>query len=182
MNIKVEPGDTATVNSSMAASPPLQLSFNLGSKRPKDVQINNEDHVETKLVMYNQLSLQTREAPWYGLLVGTIMPHLRAIYSSASGNVKLDTYPQYELHYATDYTPDDLDKIRDPSWTPGHEKHERVSSTSSIPDWHKLMVITRTQALDTPEVQGQFSAEGKGKTSAEVDRLLDHGGCCSAPS
>ncbi|KDQ32420.1 hypothetical protein PLEOSDRAFT_154597 [Pleurotus ostreatus PC15] len=139
----------------MAASPPLQLSFNLGSKRPKDVQINNEDHVETKLVMYNQLSLQTREAPWYGLLVGTIMPHLRAIYSSASGNVKLDTYPQYELHYATDYTPDDLDKIRDPSWTPGHEKHER--------------------ALDTPEVQGQFSAEGKGKTSAEVDRLLDHG-------
>ncbi|KAF7424801.1 hypothetical protein PC9H_010112 [Pleurotus ostreatus] len=37
------------------------------------------------------------------------------------------------------------------------------------------MVITRTQALDTPEVQGQFSAEGKGKTSAEVDRLLDHG-------
>ncbi|KAF4596858.1 hypothetical protein EYR40_007452 [Pleurotus pulmonarius] len=137
----------------MPASPPLKLSFNLDDKWPKNVQITEKDHVETLYTMYNQLSLQSREAPWYGLLVGTIMPHLRAIYSSADGNVGLDTYPQYELHYSTGYTREELDRIRDPSWTPDHQAHER------------------------PEVQGIPEAQGKDKNGLpkEVKRLLDHG-------
>ncbi|KAG5223220.1 hypothetical protein IMY05_C1152001100 [Salix suchowensis] len=101
------------------------------------------------------------------------MPHLRAIYSSASGNVRLNTYPQYELHYSTGYTHEELDRIRDPSWTPGHEAQERVKvlpSSSSASTHYRVFNVE-----GIPKVQDQDEKE----LPKEVKRLLVHGldGC-----
>ncbi|KAL4255255.1 hypothetical protein AB1N83_013223 [Pleurotus pulmonarius] len=131
----------------------LALSFGLSDEWPTNVCISDQNHNETIRQMDTQLSQQTREAPWYGFLVGTIMPHLRAIYSSTFNGLQLEAYPQFELIYDTDYAREQLDEAKDPSWTLAHGR------------------AFSTPAAGAPAGQ---TSEPK-KRSSETDRLLISG-------
>ncbi|KAJ8496449.1 hypothetical protein ONZ45_g12432 [Pleurotus djamor] len=131
---------------------------------PRKPRIDESTHCESMQQLFKDLSQQRRESPWYSFFVGTVMPHIRAIYSGGSSQLQLECFPQFELHYRHPLT----GEVMDPTWrAPPSSANSDVASGAKTDD---VRVSRELQRLLVNTLDGSKwrQKSPKGKTRSET--------------
>ncbi|THU96119.1 hypothetical protein K435DRAFT_966100 [Dendrothele bispora CBS 962.96] len=155
---------------------PLICNFNprLRAEWPPNPSFKDADFQESLLQQMYEKDNQRRELPWYSLILGTLMSHLCALYTSESaegGNLRLEAVPFCELCYQTKaLTPEQLQEMQDKDFnreTSTAPTSTATSSSTAVPrptEVHKL--LRSTFGFDGKHWELKTSKEGRATRAA----------------
>ncbi|KAK7435144.1 hypothetical protein VKT23_019836 [Stygiomarasmius scandens] len=115
----------------MAGAPISSFNFNINLRNdwPTNISVDDTDYRESLLQQLLEKVKQKKEHPWYSLTLGTLMPHLCALYTYGSGTLRLEGTPFRELWFSVELTPEQREQLKDPNAEPGVPESTDASSS-----------------------------------------------------